>query len=134
MVRLIEESFRVETPAMPGHSSLLRMRGLHYGALSGFLPLGGGRPRHRYSTQCRDRTQPDVLRQYMHDHVVHFYHLHAMDWVDVVNALLRRPEGDLRARSEHFQLVEEFAGLLLRPREKREGFVKAQLGIFANGC
>ena len=24
---------------------------------------------------------------YMHDHVVHFYHLHAMDWVDVVNAL-----------------------------------------------
>ena len=25
--------------------------------------------------------------QYLHDHVVHFYHLHALDWVDVVSAL-----------------------------------------------
>ena len=25
--------------------------------------------------------------QYVHDHVMHFYHLHALDWVDVVNAL-----------------------------------------------
>ena len=24
--------------------------------------------------------------QYMQDHVVHFYHLHALDWVDVVSA------------------------------------------------
>ena len=29
---------------------------------------------------------------YMHDHVVHFYHLHAMDWVDVVNALKADPK------------------------------------------
>ncbi len=25
--------------------------------------------------------------QFVHDHIVHFYHLHAMDWVDVVSAL-----------------------------------------------
>jgi len=25
--------------------------------------------------------------QYLHDHIVHFYHLHALDWVDVVSAL-----------------------------------------------
>ena len=25
--------------------------------------------------------------QYIHDHVMHFYHLHALDWVDVVSAL-----------------------------------------------
>ena len=25
--------------------------------------------------------------QFVHDHVVHFYHLHALDWVDVVSAL-----------------------------------------------
>ena len=25
--------------------------------------------------------------QFQHDHVVHFYHLHALDWVDVVAAL-----------------------------------------------
>ena len=29
--------------------------------------------------------------QYIHDHVMHFYHLHALDWVDVVSALSRRP-------------------------------------------
>ena len=29
---------------------------------------------------------------YMHDHVVHFYHLHALDWVDVVNALKADPQ------------------------------------------
>ena len=25
--------------------------------------------------------------QYLHDHLVHFYHLHALDWVDIVSAL-----------------------------------------------
>jgi len=28
---------------------------------------------------------------YMQDHVVHFYHLHALDWVDVVSALSADP-------------------------------------------
>src|SRR5512137_2494317 len=30
--------------------------------------------------------------QYLQDHVVHFYHLHALDWVDVVSALSARPD------------------------------------------
>ncbi|MDD5034257.1 MAG: nickel-dependent hydrogenase large subunit [Methylococcaceae bacterium] len=29
--------------------------------------------------------------QYVHDHVMHFYHLHALDWVDVVKALSASP-------------------------------------------
>ena len=29
--------------------------------------------------------------QYLHDHLVHFYHLHALDWVDVVSALSADP-------------------------------------------
>jgi hydrogenase large subunit len=29
--------------------------------------------------------------QYVHDHVMHFYHLHALDWVDVVSALSANP-------------------------------------------
>jgi hydrogenase large subunit len=29
--------------------------------------------------------------QYIHDHVMHFYHLHALDWVDVVSALSADP-------------------------------------------
>ena len=28
-----------------------------------------------------------IAQQYVHDHVMHFYHLHALDWVDVVAAL-----------------------------------------------
>jgi len=32
-----------------------------------------------------------LTTQYIHDHVVHFYHLHALDWVDVVNALKADP-------------------------------------------
>ena len=30
--------------------------------------------------------------QYIHDHVMHFYHLHALDWVDVVSALNADPK------------------------------------------
>ena len=29
--------------------------------------------------------------QYLHDHPVHFYHLHALDWVDIVSALSADP-------------------------------------------
>ena len=28
--------------------------------------------------------------QFVQDHVIHFYHLHALDWVDVVSALVGR--------------------------------------------
>ncbi len=31
------------------------------------------------------------LTQYIQDHVIHFYHLHALDWVDVVSALKADP-------------------------------------------
>jgi [NiFe] hydrogenase large subunit len=30
--------------------------------------------------------------QYLHDHIVHFYHLHALDWVDVTSALQADPK------------------------------------------
>ena len=33
-----------------------------------------------------------MLAQYIHDHIVHFYHLHALDWVDVVSALKADPD------------------------------------------
>ena len=33
-----------------------------------------------------------MATQYVQDHVVHFYHLHALDWVDVVNALKADPK------------------------------------------
>ncbi|GAB4224346.1 MAG: nickel-dependent hydrogenase large subunit [Acidobacteriota bacterium] len=41
------------------------------------------------------------LTQYVQDHVIHFYHLHALDWVDVVSAL----KADPRRTSELAQTV-----------------------------
>ncbi|PID73488.1 MAG: hydrogenase 2 large subunit [Desulfobacterales bacterium] len=34
--------------------------------------------------------------QFQHDHIVHFYHLHALDWVDVVSALSADPAATAR--------------------------------------
>ena len=36
--------------------------------------------------------------QFIQDHVIHFYHLHALDWVDVVSALKADPAGTARHR------------------------------------
>ena len=42
--------------------------------------------------------------QYIHDHVMHFYHLHALDWVDVVSAL----SADPKATSELAQSLSNY--------------------------
>lgn len=47
----------------------------------------------------------------VHDHVVHFYHLHALDWVDVVSAL----SGDFDARAVDLELAAVVARLLQGP-------------------
>ena len=72
--------------------------------------------------------------QYMHDHVVHFYHLHALDWVDVVNAL----QADPKATSELAQSISNWPksspGYFSDLQKRVKGFVESgQLGIFTNG-
>ncbi len=72
--------------------------------------------------------------QYMHDHVVHFYHLHAMDWVDVVAAL----KADPKATSEIAQSISNWPksspGYFSDLQKRIKKFVESgQLGIFANG-
>jgi hydrogenase large subunit len=71
---------------------------------------------------------------YMHDHVVHFYHLHAMDWVDVVNAL----QADPKKTSELAQSISKWPksspGYFSDIQTRVKKFVESgQLGIFANG-
>ena len=72
--------------------------------------------------------------QYLQDHVVHFYHLHALDWVDVVSAL----KADPRKTSDIAQSISNwpksspkyFADI----QKRLTAFVNSgQLGIFANG-
>ncbi|MFZ0570630.1 MAG: nickel-dependent hydrogenase large subunit [Rhodomicrobium sp.] len=72
--------------------------------------------------------------QYVHDHVMHFYHLHALDWVDVVSAL----KADPKATSALAQSISSYAksspGYFADTQKKLKTFVEAgQLGIFANG-
>ena len=76
-----------------------------------------------------------VAAQFVHDHVMHFYHLHALDWVDVVSAL----SADPKATSELAQSVsphwpKSSPGYFADMRKKLKGFVEGgQLGIFAKG-
>lgn len=72
--------------------------------------------------------------QYMQDHVVHFYHLHALDWVDVVSAL----SADPKATSELAQSISNWPksspGYFSDLQKRVTGFVNSgQLGVFANG-
>ncbi len=72
--------------------------------------------------------------QYMHDHVVHFYHLHALDWVDVVSAL----KADPKKTSEIAQSISNYPksspGYFSDLQKRLIKFVDSgQLGIFANG-
>ena len=70
----------------------------------------------------------------VHDHIVHFYHLHALDWVDVVSAL----SADPKATSELAQSISPWPlsspGYFRDLQNKLKKFVESgQLGIFRNG-
>jgi hydrogenase large subunit len=75
-----------------------------------------------------------IAGQYVHDHVMHFYHLHALDWVDVVSAL----KADPKATSELAQSISNYSksspGYFSDMQKKLKAFVESgQLGIFSNG-
>lgn len=74
-----------------------------------------------------------IASQCIQDHVIHFYHLHALDWVDIVSAL----DADPAATSKLAQSISDwpkssatyFAGIKARVK----GLVdRGQLGPFAN--
>ncbi|MBK9566287.1 MAG: nickel-dependent hydrogenase large subunit [Saprospiraceae bacterium] len=71
---------------------------------------------------------------YMHDHVVHFYHLHAMDWVDVVNALKADPKKTSELAQSISNWPKSSPGYFSDIQKRISKFVASgQLGIFANG-
>jgi hydrogenase large subunit len=75
------------------------------------------------------------LAQMIHDHVVHFYHLHALDWVDVVSALKADPAAT-SALAQKVSPVWPIAsvGYYADMRTLLKRFVDSgQLGIFQNG-
>ncbi|MCU7845809.1 MAG: nickel-dependent hydrogenase large subunit [Candidatus Thiodiazotropha sp. (ex Monitilora ramsayi)] len=70
--------------------------------------------------------------QYIHDHVMHFYHLHALDWVDVVSALSADPAKTSELAQSLSNWPKSSPGYFSDMKKKLKGFVDAgQLGIFA---
>lgn len=74
------------------------------------------------------------LNLYIHDHLVHFYHLHALDWVDVVSAL----KADPKATSTLAQSISSWPlsspGYFRDIQNRLKKFVESgQLGPFMNG-
>jgi hydrogenase large subunit len=74
-----------------------------------------------------------IVTQFVHDHVMHFYHLHALDWVDVLSAL----KADPKSTSALAQSVSNYArsspGYFSDVQIRIKKLVESgQLGIFAN--
>ncbi|RLJ17797.1 hydrogenase 1 large subunit [bacterium endosymbiont of Escarpia laminata] len=70
--------------------------------------------------------------QYIHDHVMHFYHLHALDWVDVVSALSADPGATSQLAQSISKWPKSSPGYFSDMQKKLKGFVESgQLGIFA---
>ncbi len=71
--------------------------------------------------------------QYIHDHVMHFYHLHALDWVDVVSALSADPAATSTLAQSISNYAKSSPGYFSDMQKKLKRFVEGgQLGIFAN--
>ncbi|MDZ7292021.1 MAG: nickel-dependent hydrogenase large subunit [candidate division KSB1 bacterium] len=72
--------------------------------------------------------------QYVQDHVVHFYHLHALDWVDVVSALSADPEETSKIARKISNWPKSSSAYFSDLQKRLKTFVESgQLGIFANG-
>ena len=72
--------------------------------------------------------------QYVQDHVVHFYHLHALDWVDVVSALKANPKDTANIAQSISNWPKSSPKYFADVQNRIKTFVESgQLGIFANG-
>ncbi len=72
--------------------------------------------------------------QFVQDHVIHFYHLHALDWVDVVSALSADPAATSRLAQSISEWPLSSASYFKGVQDRLKAFVASgQLGPFANG-
>ena len=70
--------------------------------------------------------------QYIHDHAMHFYHLHALDWVDVVSCLNADPAATSTLAQSLSNYPNSSPGYFADVQKKVRTFVEqGQLGIFA---
>ncbi|QLH40469.1 MAG: nickel-dependent hydrogenase large subunit [Defluviicoccus sp.] len=70
----------------------------------------------------------------IHDHIVHFYQLSALDWVDIVSALQADPKKAAAVAQSLSDWPLNTADEFAKVQKKLQGFVDAgQLGIFGSG-
>ncbi len=75
-----------------------------------------------------------VSAQAIHDHIVHFYHLSALDWVDVVSALEADPKATAKLAESLSSWGSNGPHEMQAVKDKLASFVSSgQLGPFANG-
>ena len=75
-----------------------------------------------------------VAAHAVHDHIVHFYHLSALDWVDVVSALQADPAATAKLASTLSDWPRNTVQELTAVKKRLQKLVESgQLGIFANG-
>ncbi len=71
--------------------------------------------------------------QFVQDHVIHFYHLHALDWVDIVSALSADPQATSNLAKSLSDWPSSSPAYFQAVRDRLQTFVDSgQLGIFAN--
>ncbi|MCF6244907.1 MAG: nickel-dependent hydrogenase large subunit [Sulfurovum sp.] len=76
---------------------------------------------------------------FMHDHLVHYYHLHSLDWVDVISALEADPQAAATEAAKWANVAGETpwtadAQTFTEMKDRLVKFVnKGRLGIFGNG-
>jgi len=71
--------------------------------------------------------------QFQHDHIVHFYHLHALDWVDIVSALSADPAKTAALSDSVSNAPWGGAVYFKNVKERLQSFVNSgQLGPFEN--
>jgi [NiFe] hydrogenase large subunit len=71
--------------------------------------------------------------QFQHDHIVHFYHLHALDWVDIVSALSADPKKTAALSDNVSNAPWGGAAYFKRVQQRVKTFVDSgQLGPFSN--
>ncbi|MGC5327630.1 nickel-dependent hydrogenase large subunit [Brevibacillus sp. SYSU BS000544] len=71
---------------------------------------------------------------FVHDHIVHFYHLHALDWIDVVSALKADPNVASATAQKMSAWPKSSPGYFKELQERVKKIVESgQLTIFSNG-
>lgn len=72
--------------------------------------------------------------QYIHDHIIHFYHLHALDWVDITGALKADPAKTAQLAQSISDYPKSSAAYFKGVKDRVSALVASkQLSLFTSG-